>query len=134
PPPQGRRSKRVWIAIAAVAALVGVVGAVAWKRGDSAGGAALTTPTVPKSANPGSQTAVERVAKALGPAVVQIEVGQGLGSGVVYDSSGLILTAQHVVQGTDQVTVRTADKQELAGRVVARNPQKDLAIVAVSPK
>jgi len=53
---------------------------------------------------------------------------------VIYDSSGLILTAQHVVEGTSSVTVRTADKQELAGRVVARDAQKDLAIVAVSPK
>ena len=64
---------------------------------------------------------------------MQIEIGQGLGSGVIYDSSGLILTAHHVVAGADEVTVRTADEQELPGRVVGRAPERDLAIVAVTP-
>ena len=53
--------------------------------------------------------------RALGPAVVQIEVGGGIGSGVIYDTSGLILTAHHVVASGDEVTVRTADNRELAG-------------------
>jgi S1-C subfamily serine protease len=108
------------------------VGAVVWSQGESSGTSA-TTPTVAAPSEPGSTSSVQDVAKALGPAVVQIEVGQGLGSGVIYDSSGLILTAHHVVAGADEVTVRTADEQELPGRVVARAPERDLAIVAVSP-
>jgi S1-C subfamily serine protease len=124
--------KRVWLAVGAAAAVMATVGAVVWSQGESSGTSA-TTPTVAAPSEPGSTSSVQDVAKALGPAVVQIEVGQGLGSGVIYDSSGLILTAHHVVAGADEVTVRTADEQELPGRVVARAPERDLAIVAVSP-
>ena len=73
----------------------------------------------------------EAIAAALGPAVVQIEIGGGIGSGVIYDTSGLILTAHHVVAGGDEVTVRTADDVELTGRVVGRLPDRDLAVVSV---
>ena len=131
-PGQPRSRKRTWLAVGLVAALFGAVGGIVWTQGSSSGSTS-TTPTVAPPKDPGSQSSVEQVAKALGPAVVQIEVGQGLGSGVVYDGKGLILTAHHVVEGTDDVTVRTADKQELKGRVVGRAPEKDLAIVAVKP-
>ena len=115
-----------------MAAVVATIGAVVWSQGESSG-TSPTTPTVAAPSEPGSTSSVQDVAKALGPAVVQIEIGQGLGSGVIYDSSGLILTAHHVVAGADEVTVRTADEQELPGRVVGRAPERDLAIVAVSP-
>ena len=128
--PRGR--KRVWLAVGAAAAVLATVGAVAWSQGESSG-TSPTTPTVAAPSEPGSTSSVQDVAKALSPAVVQIEIGQGLGSGVIYDSSGLILTAHHVVAGADEVTVRTADEQELPGRVVGRAPERDLAIVAVTP-
>ena len=118
--PRGR--KRVWLAVGAGAALLATVGAVAWSQGESSG-TSPTTPTVAAPSEPGSTSSVQDVAKALSPAVVQIEIGQGLGSGVIYDSSGLILTAHHVVAGADEVTVRTADEQELPGRVVGRAPR-----------
>jgi S1-C subfamily serine protease len=130
--PRGRRSRKRWVALGLAVALLVAVAGIAWRQ-NSSSHAAATTPTVAPPEDPGSQTSVEQVAKALGPAVVQLEVGQGLGSGVIYDSSGLILTAHHVVAGTDEVTVRTADKQTLPGRVVGRAPEKDLAIVAVKP-
>lgn len=94
-----------------------------------------TTPTVAAAeAEAGSPAAV---AEALGPAVVHIEVlgglgaGGGVGSGVIYDSAGLVLTAHHVVAYSDEVTVKTADNQTLSGRVVGRAPERDLAIVAL---
>ncbi len=94
-----------------------------------------TTPTVAATeAEAGSPTAV---AAALGPAVVHIEIlggleaGGGVGSGVIYDTTGLVLTAHHVVSLSDEVTVRTADEREFNGRVVARAPERDLAIVAL---
>ena len=72
------------------------------------------------------------VAASLGPAVVQIEAGQGLGSGVVYDASGLILTNAHVVAGTDAVAVRFADGTSVEGTVLGADPESDVAVVSVS--
>jgi hypothetical protein len=90
------------------------------------------TPTVaPASSTPGS------VAAALGPAVVQIDIlggldaGGGVGSGVIYDTAGLVLTAHHVVSISDEVSIRTFDDRTFNGRVVGRAPERDLAVVAL---
>jgi putative serine protease PepD len=123
--------RNVLIAALAVLLVTGIVAVALALRGDDS---EATTPTIPSSPTAsGSDPAA--VAAALGPAVVQIELdaggASGLGSGVVYDTSGLILTAHHVVAGRDEVTVRLADERTVAGRVVARAPERDLAIVAV---
>jgi S1-C subfamily serine protease len=64
---------------------------------------------------------------------VQIETRDGLGSGVIYDESGLILTAAHVVGDATQVTVRTAGGESLDGEVVGASPEFDIAVVRVDP-
>jgi hypothetical protein len=51
---------------------------------------------------------------------------------VIYDTSGLVLTAHHVVSFSDEVTVMTADQRSFEGRVVGRIPERDLAIVALT--
>jgi hypothetical protein len=61
-----------------------------------------------------------------------LEEGGGVGSGVIYDTSGLVLTAHHVVSFSDEVTVRTADDRTFDGTVVGRIPERDLAIVALT--
>jgi Do/DeqQ family serine protease len=53
----------------------------------------------------------------------------GLGSGVIIDKRGYVLTNYHVVKGADSVTVLLASKQELRGRVVGTDPKTDLAII-----
>ena len=75
----------------------------------------------------------EAVAKLLGPAVVQIETGSGLGSGFVYDKSGLILTASHVTDGTDRVQVRLSDGTKVEGKVVGEDRSTDVAVVKIDP-
>lgn len=72
---------------------------------------------------------MSEVAKALSPSVVQIETENGLGSGVVYDEDGLILTAAHVVEGFEDVTVRLADGRRVDGRVVGSDRATDVAVV-----
>jgi S1-C subfamily serine protease len=63
--------------------------------------------------------------------VVQIQSSAGLGSGVIYDSDGLILTAAHVV-GTDrEVTIRLADGVQLTGEVVGTDPNSDIAVISI---
>jgi Do/DeqQ family serine protease len=53
----------------------------------------------------------------------------GLGSGVIVDKRGYVLTNFHVVRGADAVTVRLADKQEFRGRIVGSDPKTDLAVI-----
>jgi S1-C subfamily serine protease len=65
------------------------------------------------------------------PSVVQIQAGQGVGSGVIYDSNGLILTAAHVVEGADTVTVRFADGEQVEGTVLGGTSGADVAVVQV---
>ena len=55
----------------------------------------------------------------------------GVGSGVIYDASGWILTNRHVVAGTDQLTVRLKDGREFSGTVYGVDTLTDLAIVKV---
>jgi S1-C subfamily serine protease len=75
---------------------------------------------------------VATVAKALLPAVVQLETGSGVGSGVVYDSDGLVLTAAHVVSGASELTVRLADGTRIRGEVVGSDEATDVAVVRVA--
>ena len=65
------------------------------------------------------------------PSVVQIQSGGGVGSGVIYDSNGLILTAAHVVEGSDTVTVRFEDGEEVSGTVLGGTSGADVAVVQV---
>ncbi len=65
------------------------------------------------------------------PSVVQISTGGGVGSGVIYDADGLILTAAHVVEGQDTVTVRFQDGEQMDGMVVGGNADVDVAVVQV---
>jgi S1-C subfamily serine protease len=55
----------------------------------------------------------------------------GVGSGVIYDASGWILTNRHVVAGADQLSVRLKDGREFAGTVYGIDTLTDLAIVKV---
>src|SRR5207247_5142158 len=53
----------------------------------------------------------------------------GLGSGVIIDKRGYVLTNFHVVKGADGVTIRLADKQQFRGRIVGSDPKTDLAVI-----
>lgn len=130
--PRKERRKGILVTVTAAATAVAVIaGVLLWTRGDDP----TTTPTVAIEGPQGGSPAA--VAAALGPAVVQIEfmggmdAGGGVGSGVIYDTTGLVLTAHHVVSFSDEVTVRTADDRVFTGRVVGRAPERDLAVVAL---
>jgi serine protease Do len=57
----------------------------------------------------------------------------GLGSGVIIDKRGYVLTNFHVVKGADGVTVRLSSKQEFRGRIVGSDPKTDIAIIKFEP-
>lgn len=75
---------------------------------------------------------VADVAAAVGPAVVQIETISSIGSGVIYDDEGHILTAAHVLNGlSDVVTVRLADGRVFTGVVVGAHEPTDVAVIEI---
>jgi serine protease Do len=55
----------------------------------------------------------------------------GVGSGVIIDPSGIILTNNHVVQGGGKITVRLHDGQTFEATGVKTDPKSDLAIVRI---
>jgi Do/DeqQ family serine protease len=57
----------------------------------------------------------------------------GLGSGVIFDKRGYVLTNFHVIKGADAVTLRLSSKQEVRGRVVGTDPKTDLAVIRFDP-
>jgi S1-C subfamily serine protease len=63
------------------------------------------------------------------PKVVTVLTDTGLGSGVIYDGDGTIVTNAHVVGEAQQVTVTFADGSVTGGELVAADPGVDLAVV-----
>jgi serine protease Do len=93
-------------------------------------------------------TAVVRAIQAAEAAVVNIEGNKpskpstnqgpgegpevnGMGAGVIIDSRGFILTNQHVVQDVKRIDVTLHDGQRYVGRLIARDPETDLALVKI---
>jgi serine protease Do len=56
---------------------------------------------------------------------------EGTGSGVIIDSSGIILTNNHVVNGADKITVRLHDGREFEGTHVKTDPKTDIAVIRI---
>jgi len=56
----------------------------------------------------------------------------GVGSGVIVDASGLVITNNHVVDGADEVTVELADGREFKATEIKTDPDSDLAIVRLA--
>ena len=54
-----------------------------------------------------------------------------LGSGVVIDDNGLILTNNHVVEKADEIKIKLENEKEFDAKVVGRDPKTDLALIKV---
>lgn len=106
----------------------------------------LQEPEKSESISNARNTAVVQAAKKVSPAVVGITtkvynrdmfnrkvlVGEGVGSGVIFDKAGYIVTNNHVVGTAKTVIVSLADGQSTEGTVVGRDARTDLAVVKIN--
>ncbi|HZP71603.1 MAG TPA: DegQ family serine endoprotease [Pseudolabrys sp.] len=59
------------------------------------------------------------------------QVQRSLGSGVIVDDVGLVVTNNHVIEGADEVKVSLADKREFEAALVLKDPRTDLAVLRI---
>src|SRR3981081_2482609 len=143
PPPravEGKRFRRGLIA--AVAALTvasgagsGAIAAALIDHGAATASASTALPTSTTSTNSATSTATAVYALD-SPGVVTITVnlgnGQAIGSGIVLDSKGDILTNAHVLSGARNIQVAFSDGTTAMGTLVGANSAADLAVIRVS--
>lgn len=93
-----------------------------------------TTTSTPPAGGPASalEQAFVQVVARVRPQVVQISTASGLGSGVIYDARGDIVTNYHVVGTATRFAVQLVNGQQLAATLVGTYPPDDLAVIRVS--
>ncbi|WP_084336910.1 S1C family serine protease [Actinomadura oligospora] len=99
------------------------------------GNEATSPPSTVSAGNAASEVEAqyEKVVRTVLPAVVQITTDTGEGSGVVYDSSGDIVTNAHVVAGAHRIQVTAASGgKTLDAKLVGQFAPDDIAVVKVS--
>jgi Do/DeqQ family serine protease len=64
-------------------------------------------------------------------AVPREQVERALGSGVIVDPAGLVVTNYHVIEGASQVKIALADKREFEADIVLKDQRSDLAVLRV---
>jgi putative serine protease PepD len=81
---------------------------------------------------PALQSRFVDVVDAVSPAVVEVRTSVGLGSGIVFDGRGDIVTNAHVVAGSRTFRVRLSDGRRRSAQLVGVAPDDDLAVVRLS--
>lgn len=150
--------------MAVIGVLVGaaLVGGIVWARDDGGGtksaavaptassqpatnGGGASNASISTSADTQASTTFEALYEKVRPSVVRITTGNGsqqgfqsqpsgLGSGVVLDDQGSILTNYHVVQGASSLTVTFSDDTAVNATVAGTDPGNDMAVVKVQVK
>jgi S1-C subfamily serine protease len=109
------------------------VTALALAGGVLAGCGPGTTPSSqPSTVVQSLQQRYTQVVQQVGPAVVLIQTSQGLGSGIVFDSNGDIVTNNHVVANASTFQVTLADGKKYAAQQVGTFPADDLAVLRIN--
>lgn len=73
--------------------------------------------------------AVTELAEKVAPSVVNVNSGRRGGTGMVWSSDGMVVTASHVVGRSDSPTVTLGDGRELQAKIVGRDPYTDVALL-----
>jgi S1-C subfamily serine protease len=146
PPERPRRRRRALLIVAVVVAVALAAGL--WWVSSSAP-APVTTADVDQAVQRGIEQAQEAernvppeattAYRMITPSLVTVTTQRtggattetGLGSGVVVNAGGAVLTALHVVDGATQIQVDFADGTRAAAQVTATRPEHDIAVLAV---
>jgi putative serine protease PepD len=138
--PLSRRALATVVALAAVAlaAIAFAAGAlIDHGGGDGSGSAPAPLPAVastPIKPHQG-QTRAGAIYAAASPAVVSVRTKDGEGTGFLISRDGMIVTNDHVVEGSTHVLVRFgANAAALDGDVLGTDPSSDLAVVGIDPR
>ncbi|HXL36835.1 MAG TPA: trypsin-like peptidase domain-containing protein [Ktedonobacteraceae bacterium] len=98
--------------------------------------AAVTTSTSSSSASSIEAQQEAAIAK-IEPAVVELDVitpqGEQIGSGVIIDSKGDIVTNYHIVNGEESITAVLYNGSKEQAQLVGTNTSDDLAVVRIQP-
>lgn len=139
-PPQKppRRFRRGTVAMVAAATLVaggvgGTIGAFIGSDGASQPTASTAATTTSSTTSGTEATDVSAIVAKVMPSVVQVNVelqnGEGIGSGVIISSDGKIVTNNHVVSDATSITVTLSDGRTVDASVVGTDPSSDLAVI-----
>ncbi|MFE9672891.1 S1C family serine protease [Streptomyces sp. NPDC006259] len=128
---------RAWTAVVAAVVVSCLGGLVAGCSGAGSPAEEGVTRQPARTAQPAAvtraddlQSAYQKVIRDVLPSVVQIEASRDLGSGVVYDGAGHIVTNAHVVGDEKTFRVTTAHSEDtLAATLVSSYPEQDLAVI-----
>ena len=145
-PRSRRRGLRVvgLAVVTAVSALAGAaIGVIATRDDDKmiTTGTLVTVEPAEGEAVSEATTQIGKIAAAVAPSVVtltatttgQMGEGESVGTGVIINSNGELLTNAHVVEGTKTVQVRLMNETEpVKGTVLASDPLNDLALVKIN--
>ncbi|MCM0647984.1 trypsin-like peptidase domain-containing protein [Clostridium swellfunianum] len=118
------------------------------KGGSTTPAAALYDGHPTQLASKGEALTVSEVAKKVGPAVVAVTtqvqgnvdlfgksgVQQGVGTGMIINQEGYILTNYHVVEGAQQVKVILSNDKTVTAKVVNYDANYDVAVIKITEK
>ena len=142
----GKSGASPWLlaTVAGTSALAGGLiagGIVAWRTADDSS-AAATAPAISQTLSVELSSAVSDAAEKVRPGVVRIEstrqtsagTEQDVGSGVIVDTDGHVVTNAHVVLDTDTLKVILADGTERPAILVGHDfPFSDVAVLQIGP-
>jgi putative serine protease PepD len=128
---RGARTPTAILALVAAIVAVAVIVVIAAVDGGDPGSTGPAAAARGGAQTDGSALSEQAVQKAL-PSVVQVSTPGKLGSGIVFDETGDIVTNAHVVAGARTFTITTADGKRHRAALRGAFPANDLAVVRVT--
>ncbi|WP_220191967.1 S1C family serine protease [Ktedonospora formicarum] len=136
-PPQQQRGNRNWTLIYPLLAGLVLLGLLVAFLVRNSPPLRVGTLNQPSGATVEIDQIRQRVSEAVKPTIVQVNVktskGGSLGSGVIIDRAGYIITNNHVIANSESVQVQLADGEIRDAQIRGADPTDDLAVLQIQP-